>query len=34
MDIIEKYHICKAYQNGIQLNDAHTNNNNPIFETL
>jgi hypothetical protein len=38
MDTIEKYHIYKAYQNGIQLNDTHThthmNNKNPIFKTL
>jgi arginyl-tRNA--protein-N-Asp/Glu arginylyltransferase len=31
---IEKYHIYKAYQIGIQVNDTHTNKKNPIFEIL
>jgi hypothetical protein len=34
MDTIEKYHIYKANQNGIQFNDTHTNNKNPLFDTL
>jgi hypothetical protein len=34
MDTKEKYHIHKANQNGIQLNDTHMNSKNPIFDTL
>jgi hypothetical protein len=34
MDTIEKYYIYKANREGITLNDTHTNNKNPIFETI
>jgi hypothetical protein len=34
MDTIETYYIYKANREGITLNDTHTNNKNPIFETL
>jgi hypothetical protein len=34
MDTIEKYRIYKANKEGITLNDTHTHNKNPIFETL
>jgi hypothetical protein len=34
MDTIEKYYIYKANTEGITLNDTHTDNKNPIFETI
>jgi hypothetical protein len=34
MDTIDKYYIYKANKEGIQLNDMHTNNKNPLFENL
>jgi hypothetical protein len=34
MDEIEKYHVYKANQNGTQLNDTYTNNNNPSLDIL
>jgi hypothetical protein len=30
----ENYHIYKANQNGIQVNDTQMNSKNPIFDTL
>jgi hypothetical protein len=34
MDTTKIYHIYKAHQEGIQLNDTHANNKNPIFRTI
>jgi hypothetical protein len=34
MNTMAKYHIYKAKQEGITLNDTHIHNKNPIFETL
>jgi hypothetical protein len=34
MDTTEKYYIYKANREGKTLNDKHTNNKNPIFETI
>jgi hypothetical protein len=34
MDTIKKYHIYKDNEEGMQLNDMHTSNKSPIFETV
>jgi hypothetical protein len=31
---LEKYHICKTYQQGIHLNDRHTDSFNPIYDIM